>query len=314
MRVSAIAPTRISLFGGGTDVDPYASEFGGAVINLAINIRQHLILYTKDDIWNPESSFNSFPNGADPNFYFNILKSYKLNGGHQTKIVSHYDGFIKSGLGSSGAAGVSLVGAINKALSLGMTRHEIAENAWKSELDFGIYTGKQDQFASVYGGLNYFSFSDKVEVVKVTPPPELTNWMVLFYTGGEKKDHNVQKGFINPDRKKLRALDTLKYITGLALPLFLTGKCKEIGELLDLSWQYKKKSNKVTNDRIDDIYSLAKDEGAIGGKICGSGGGGYMFFMCPPEKRENLVRKMRNFKIEQVDFNIDFGGLDVRVL
>jgi len=313
MRFLAIAPTRISFFGGSTDLEPYCSQFGGAVINMAINLRQHTTLYSGDDIWGAQ---NSFPLNATPDFYYKLLEKYKINGGHHSKIISTFDGFIMSGLGSSGAAGVALVGAINKRLGLGLTRDEIALTAWQHEIDLGIYTGKQDQFASVYGGLNYMSFTDKVEVVKINVPnyDKLLSWMVLFYIGGGKKDNKLQKNFERLDRKRLRALDTLKYITGLALPLFLIGKYQEIGELLDISWQYKKESNRVTTARIDGIYDLAKSEGAIGGKICGSGGVGYMVFMCPPEKKDNLIRKMRAFHIEQVDFGVDFGGLEARIL
>ena len=313
MRILSIAPSRLSFFGGGTDTPYYAKEYGGAVINMAINIRQHTTLYSEDDIFGVQ---NRFPPQATPDFYYDIFKHYKIDGVHHTKIISEFDGFIKSGLGSSGAAGVSVIGAINKLLNLGMSRYDIAQEAWQHEIDFGIYTGKQDQFASVYGGLNYMRFTDKVDVVKLSVPDfdEFLSWISVFYIGQGEKDYRVQEKFKQLTAKKLRSLDILKYITGLALPLFQLGRYDEIAELLNLTWHYKKESSNVTNAKIDKIYSEALKAGAIGGKICGSGLGGYMVFLCPPQKREIFIKKMNDIHIEDVDFTIDTQGLEARIL
>lgn len=304
MKIYSTASSRLGIFGGGTDLEPYCLEFGGAVINMAINLRQHITL---------QEGFNfELPVDANPEFYLTMFDKYKIKSG----ISSHFDGYIKSGLGSSGAAGVCLMGAINKKLNLGLSRHEIALNAWQHEIDMGIYTGKQDQFASAYGGLNYISFGEKVNVVKVTVPSfdEFLSWISLFYIGRGEKNYMTQKSFSKLDTRKKKYLDILKYITGIALPLFIVGEYQEIAELLNIAWRYKKESNKVTTSEIDKIYDLALKFGAIGGKICGSGGGGYMMFMCPPEKKNNLIKKLEENGIKNVDFGIDFNGLEVRTL
>src|SRR4051812_24051094 len=102
MKVQSIAPSRISLFGGGTDVEPYALEYGGIVLSLAINLRQHLTIYSKDDLWEI-SGANIIPHHGSQDFYYQILDEYNLNDMHHTKFASEFDGLLEAGLGSSAA-------------------------------------------------------------------------------------------------------------------------------------------------------------------------------------------------------------------
>src|SRR5690348_11409628 len=101
MKILSIAPTRISLFGGGTDVEPFASEYGGIVISMAINIRQKLTMYSGEDIFEVRGK-SQFPLGANPDFYYQMLEEFGINDGtHLTKLISQFDGLIESGIGSS---------------------------------------------------------------------------------------------------------------------------------------------------------------------------------------------------------------------
>ena len=105
-----------------------------------------------------------------------------------------------------------------------------------------------------------------------------------------------------------------KQVIHASMALF-SGDIETLGMLLDEAWEYKKESNlSVTNRRIDDIYAHAKKHGALGGKLLGAGGSGYMLFVIAPDKRENLIAKLREKAVEDVDFGIDLNGLEVRRL
>ncbi len=144
MIISGQTPTRISLFGGGTDIYPYAEDYGGIVIGMAINLHQKMKVFLGEDIF--QADYNSFPYRASPEFYFKIFNDFGLDGMHHFRINAKFDGFIESGLGSSGSAAVLLVGLLNKALSLNMSRSQIANRAWNIEVNkMKKSGGKQDQ-------------------------------------------------------------------------------------------------------------------------------------------------------------------------
>ena len=295
MRIFAQAPGRLSLFGGGTDIPPYKNGF---VINMTINLHSKLILFTDDDLY----INNKFPYNADPKLFYNILEEFGLGGMHHAKIESTSDAFIKSGLGTSGSAGVALIKAIDKYESLRMTREEIAEKAFEIESKLWI-CGKQDIYASVYGGMNMFMFGNNVKITPIERniAENIKKHLFLFYIDGEKQQQ--PKSLTNLDKIKEIALEATKYLNAP----------QKIGELLNKSWEYKKKSNShVSNKKIDSIYKLGMEAGAWGGKICGSGGGGYMIFMT--DNHDKLVKGLKVKGIEEVDFDIDYQGVEARIL
>jgi D-glycero-alpha-D-manno-heptose-7-phosphate kinase len=205
--VTAIAPTRISLLGGGTDVGEYQVKYGGLVLSLAINIRQKVEI--KDGPFGegvPFVGFQELPEGSDDDFYKAFLKEFGLywNGDMKTAkdqprgivLSSWFDGQITGGIGSSASAAVALIGAISKYKNLNMTRDQIAERAWDIEVNnLGLFGGKQDQYAAVYGGLNAMEFKEKVTVtpltVKLIEP--ILSYMMLFHTPNRKQP-KIQEG------------------------------------------------------------------------------------------------------------------------
>ena len=313
----AAAPSRISLIGGGTDIESYSKKYGGSVISMAINLYQHVELRTGDDMW--AYSGHSFPGDADPKLCYRILENYGMNGMHNLRVISSFDGIIGAGLGSSGSFAVSLIGALKKLTSMPLDRMIIAEEAYNTEVkQLGWYGGKQDQIAVAYGGLNLIEFAKKVYITPFLREDAegLKKWMVLFYIGKrENSGYKIQKGFQKLTRKQIETLDIIKDKTNDAEIFILANEFKEFGGLMNEIWQLKKESNKgVSNSIIDAKYDYALKHGALGGKVCGAGGGGYMFFICNPNKQEDLIKKMAEKGIEDIDFSVDYNGLQTRII
>lgn len=311
MKISARTPSRISLAGGGTDLEPYCGTYGGMVVNLAINLRQQIQLFTDDDMYTMDGN-NFFPFQADPQFYFHIAKHFNLDGMHAYTIQSDFDGFIKCGLGSSGSAAVCMIGAINKLKGLNLTRGEIAQKAYELETSFGVKTGYQDHLAAVYGGLALYDLMSKKRYPLPREAAEaLVDSLVMFYMGKSRNSSFIQHGFENPTSIQILTLDKIRDLAQEMYDLLLEYKIDYVGELLDRAWELKKQSNKVSTPEIDKIYKKGMDHGAWGGKILGAGGGGYFLFSVNPTKRKQFIK---NMDMEEIDFGPCFNGLDARIL
>ncbi len=308
MRVFSVVPSRISLSGGGCDLPSYYERTGGITINMAINIRQSLTLYTEDDMW---ARISSFPEKSNPEFLYDIAQElgYKNDTYH---IQSTFDGEIGAGLGSSAAAIVAMLGALYTWKKHYFTQDRVAEKAWEMEQKVHI-TGKQDQYVCAYGGVNVMEFRDKVTVTPLSRDfiAPIYESLVLVYVGGT---HNLdmQKGLIELTKDQRKALDTMKELTVGMIDFMTKRDYRSVGKLLNIAWKLKKKSHKAVSDsRIDEIYRTAKKHGALGGKVLGSGGGGYMLFIVPPEQQEDFILKT---KLQYVDFSICWNGLETRIL
>ena len=167
MKVLSLAPSRLSLFGGGTDTPQYSNNFGGLVINIAINLRSKFTLFTGNDIYDPEA-INSVPYLGRKEFVYAFREEFRINDMHLSMFKSEFDGILESGIGSSASSAVAILGAINKLQNLRMSLDQIAEKAWEIEVNkLGLYGGRQDQYASAYGGVNVMQFEK--DMVKVTP-------------------------------------------------------------------------------------------------------------------------------------------------
>ena len=310
--ITAISPTRISFVGGGTDTSPFCDVYGGATVSLAINIRQHFTLYTYDDMWLVK---NQVPLNCKPEFIYAFRDRFGVSSMHHNRFVSESDGGINSGIGSSAAIAVTIIGALAKSQNKTMSRSEIAELAWDIEVnDLGMFGGKQDQYSAAYGGLNLFEFTnlgvtvqpfDKKYVDKIMP------YLVLMHTNLERKDPKIQEGFKKLDSKQIKALKEIKSLVAPAIKAIGDSDIQALGEILDISWNFKKQSNKgITNLRISDIYQTAKKHGAIGGKITGAGGGGFMVFIV--KDKEKFIKEMKD--LEYWDISCDWNGLEVKQL
>lgn len=263
---------RLSLFGGGTDVNPFAQEYGGQVVNLAIDKRVYIIKKNNNRI----SSF------------------------------SDIDG---SGLGSSASYFVSWI-----ALMTGLkNKHEIADKAFRLETElFGWHGGRQDQYAAALGGFNHMIFTDKTEILPLPKPiiKEFSEWMVLINTGINRKSFDIQRGFVKPKNSQIKALKEMVKQVNTALDLFGKRDYESIGKLMHETWELKKRSNKVSNRELDNIYTLGLRLGAFGGKVMGAGQGGHFLFIVRPEDRVWFEAVISQY-FEVVNFQPEFKGLEI---
>ena len=307
MRLLVQAPVRIGLFGGGTDISSYSDFYGGICINMAINIRQEFTFYT-------EGAGLVIPPNASTSFYKSFLKEFELD----LLIEQNFDGFIHGGLGSSASAAVCLVSGLSKLKGQELTRYEIAEKAWDIEVNkIGLFGGKQDQYCATFGGFNLMKFGNKVELQSIHRgvAENVADHLLLFDTGIRRTEPKLQENLRTINEEQKQALDMIKQIANDAYHRIYRGNIKGLGELLDTTWQFKKKSNKVTNPQIDGIYNKAIGLGAYGGKLNGSGGGGAMTFIAPQDKHKEIIAKMQKIGCRWIDFGgIDWTGVVTRFL
>jgi D-glycero-alpha-D-manno-heptose-7-phosphate kinase len=227
-----------------------------------------------------------------------------------------------TGLGSSSAVAVAIVKAISTACGLSLSRQKIAELACYIEIDkLGKPIGKQDQYAAAFGGLNVFTFAEEgvsVESLKVTPEAvqRLQENILLFFTGTARDSAQIlssQKRSTEKDEHQV--IEALHAVRDMAVEVrhcLEKGDLCRYGELLDLNWHNKKRfAPGITNSFIDECYALALEKGAIGGKITGAGGGGFLMLYCEAPHREKVTRALEERGLHRMDFHFDTAGARV---
>ncbi len=327
------APLRISFAGGGTDVPPYPELYGGAVISTTIdryayvtikkNITKELRVISQD--YNLLEKFDTISE-LQIEGKMSLVKAALLQAGLKKEnldIIIHVDSPPGSGLGSSSAVAVSLIGSFSKYVNEHLSAYQIAERAINLEREMvGIKGGYQDQYASTFGGFNFIEFKKTVTVnplrLKSEVLHELLASLILLDTGKTRLSGHILKKQIQQYEKKdestLKHLNVIKQLVFDVKDLLLKGNIEEIGKMLDEHWIHKKKIGKgITNIHIDKIYEIAKKNGALGGKILGAGGGGHMLFLCDPDKRHEIVRTIEKVA-DVVKFNFDQVGLQTWTL
>lgn len=332
MIIRSRAPTRISFAGGGTDTPPYCDTQGGCVVSAAINRYAYSTIESRNDqeihiesgdflkkVMIPDMDSITYDDELD------VLKAAVKNMNSRRmglNVFMRTDVPPRSGLGGSAAAFVSLIGSFDHLNGKTMTNYEIAETALRLEREeLRIPGGKQDQYASVFGGLNFIEFKDgHVRVNPLKMPKdnqlELEKHLLLAYLGDRKvsnggdiiKDQtrNIQNG--NEDA--ISAFNRMKEITIETRNALKSGDLMRFAELLHEGWLSKKKfSNLISNDDINKVYDFARKNGALSGKMTGAGGGGFMLFFCEPNKEHSLAAKLQDIGINPMPFAFDFEGL-----
>lgn len=326
------APCRISFGGGGTDIPPYTELRGGAVVSTTINKYVHSVL--KEQSHGKavmklcgEMAEYSIESLKDPTYNgkFDISKAIAnaLNTHNRGFELSIYrDAISGSGLGTSSAEAVAIIGAFKEFVDKDLSRYEVADLAFKVErVELGFKGGYQDQYASAFGGFNFIEFRrSNVIVNQLCLRPEVINELkaslVLCYLGGNRKSGEIQKEAIGRMERReeilFESLDKLKEIAESMKNSLLKGDLADFGELLHFGWEYKKKIHgRISNSRIDKIYNTIRKTGALGGKLLGAGGGGHMVFFCDIERRDLVVNKLLKLECEIVPFDFDANGLQV---
>jgi len=330
------APLRLGLAGGGTDVSPYSDLYGGAILNATINMYAYSTIIPRDDgkiilrsidknqtlVLDAEEQLEI--NGEldiAKGVYNRIVRDYA----HKPlsfELITHVDAPAGSGLGSSSTLTVTILGAFNEWLKLAFGEYDLAHLAYIIErLDLTMSGGKQDQYAATFGGFNFMEFynDDKVIVNPLKIKPyyinELEYCLLIYYTGVSRQSSKIidlqTQNVKSKNQQTLDATHKLKEQAVLMKEAILKGELNKVGEILDFGWHNKKlMAEDITNSLLDDIYNTAKAAGALGGKISGAGGGGFMMFYCPNDSRYKVTESLTKFGGEFKRFLFTDSGLD----
>lgn len=225
-----------------------------------------------------------------------------------------------TGLGSSSTVSVALSKALSTLTGMHLTKLQIAEMASYVEIEkLAMPIGKQDQFAAAFGGLNIFRFerdgSVQVEPLNLSPVVERTleRRILLFFTGSSRDAASIlksqQAASGQRDSEAVNSLHQIKGMAGRTIELLRAGDLDGFGELLHESWQAKKRLAKgITNPTIDEAYEVARARGAVGGKIAGAGGGGFLMIYCPEPCQEAVTAALAEQGLVRMDFHFDRSG------
>ena len=327
----AKAPLRISFAGGGTDVSPFPEEEGGCVLSATINKYAWGTLRPRSD---EQICINSLDLGLSLSYsshrtlvydgQIDLAKAaiHRLAGEDSPGLdfFLHSDAPPGSGLGSSSAMIVTLVGLLKEFRSLPVTDYEVADLAYSIErTDLRIQGGLQDQYAATFGGLNFIEFlPDRVIVnslkVRADILNELEYNLLLCNTGKVRlSSHIIEDQSARYERKDPETLAALREIKALAVEMknaLLRGQLDSFGKMLHEEWEHKKRmSSRISSPELDSLYELARAEGAIGGKITGAGGGGYMLLYCPFDRKHLIASAMRERGCEVDEVALEPLGL-----
>ena len=329
--VRARAPLRVSFAGGGTDVSPYCDERGGAVLSATFNKYVHVALTPNGD-----GRVGLHSHDYQTSVHYDLADGPQFDGrldlikacirrlyrerpeGFDIRV--HSDAPPGSGAGASSALVVAVLAALREWLRLPLTEYELAELAYAVErCDLGIEGGRQDHYAAAFGGFNFIEFGSSGAIVnplRIRPPviSELEERIVLAYAGGSRPSGGIVadqvRRYVEGDTDAVTAMDELKELANVARRTLLSGDLDGFGDVADRAWQCKKRmSDRISTPALDAVYRRARQAGAVGGKVTGAGGGGYMFFVTRHDGRKAVVDALRAADCQIVDFSFETAGV-----
>lgn len=329
MLIRGKAPLRVSFSGGGSDVSPYCDEYGGCVLSTTIGMYIFGALEVRDDTRVEIFSLDydevvKYELGSEiasgDKLAFLHAVTRRLAPPRGFNLYLHSDAPPGTGLGSSGAISALIVGLVNHAFNLMLSRYEMAELAYAVEHDdLGRSVGRQDHYAAVFGGMNFMEFTKAGTLVvplRVEPwiLEELVYHSQLFYTKKKRSSVDIvakQVEFYKEKRPStLDALAEMKVLTRDMQRCLLKGQMRGFGALLHDAWENKKRMNPDTaNPYLDELYAAARGAGALGGKILGAGGGGFFLFYTPFMKQGRVTAALSQLGAQPVPFVLDHGGM-----
>ena len=315
------SPLRITLGGGGTDLPSYYREHGGFLISAAINkyVYTSVLEPYEDGIYlkysKREKTYSI--NKINHPIIREVLKKFK-NNSKRIEITTLAEIPAGTGLGSSGSFTTSLMKCMYLFNNQKISKYQLAEDACDIEINkLKEPVGKQDQYIASYGGLKVFKIDKKGKVnvsslkINRNTHQKLQNNLLLFFTGYTRFSSSIlKKQDYETKKKKIQTLENLKEIKKIGLiskKLIENNDLYQFGKLLDYHWKIKKRrANNMSNNKIDIIYDDALNHGALGGKLVGAGGGGFLMFYA---KNPNQLRKrLMKYKINEVKFLFDEEG------
>lgn len=315
-------PFRMSFFGGGTDMPSFFNENGGAVISTTfdkycyVNVR-HLppfMPYYSELVYSKIERVNSIDDIVHPL----IRECMRLHDIHEIRLTYEGDLPARTGLGTSSTFAVGMLNAFCALKGKMMSKAQLAQEAIHVERDILLeHGGWQDQVAAAFGGLNRIDFKDnefKVSPIVIHPDRKahLDNCLMLFYTGVTRFSSEVQKDtFAKPEDKKAQLKEMLALVDDAqAILEDKNADLNDFGRMLDHTWKLKRGTgSKVSNGSIDELYEKGIKAGALGGKLLGAGGGGFLLFYVEPDKQENVIKSLDN--LMHVPFHFENEGTSI---
>jgi D-glycero-alpha-D-manno-heptose-7-phosphate kinase len=324
------SPVRISFGGGGTDLPAYYEQFGGAVLSVAINKYFYTILGTRSDeriqvissdlrvfeTWQDLSA--QLVRGNPLEIPLAVLK--EMNSKLAVNLFLASEIPPGTGLGSSASVCVNVLKTLTTYLHKPLSKYDLAETAFHIARNvLGKNIGKQDEYAAAFGGMNYFTFEpDGTVTAEPMKMPQhiaqdLQGNLMLFFTGAAHHSWTILKDQEASTRQgRGAAVDALHEVKALGAEMraaLLHENLHRLGELLHLGWMAKRRvSEKISDARIDALYSLARNHGALGGKITGAGGGGFLLLYCERAHQQSVREAMQKQGIQEMTFGFDMQG------
>ena len=322
--IIARSPLRISLGGGGTDIPSYYQEHEGFLLAAAIDRYVYVTVMRPftEGIYLKYSEIEHVAQVANIKHPIirEVLAEFELKT-PQVEITTLADIPSGTGLGSSGSFTTALVKALYAHYRKNIHPEHLAELACKIEIEkLGEPIGKQDQYIAAYGGITEFNFHKDGSVssaplnLSVQTIHDLEDNLLLFFTGISRSAGSILKDQVDKSKAKdSKMVENLHFTKDLGLrskAALVQGDTKKFGELMYEHWEHKKsRSTGMTSDFIDDAYTQAMRAGAVGGKLVGAGGGGFLMFYA--DDKEKLRNKMGDLGLEEVRFQFDFEGTKV---
>lgn len=318
------SPLRISLGGGGTDIPSYYQEHEGFLLAAAIDRYVYVTVMRPftEGIFLKYSEIEHVAQVANIKHPIirEVLAEFELKT-PQVEITTLADIPSGTGLGSSGSFTTALVKALYAHYRKNIHPEQLAELACKIEIEkLGEPIGKQDQYIAAYGGITEFNFHRDGSVssaplnLSVQTVHDLEDNLLLFFTGVSRSASSILKDQVDKSKANdSKMLENLHFTKDLGLrskAALVQGDTKKFGELMHEHWEHKKsRSSGMTSDLIDNAYNQAIQAGAVGGKLVGAGGGGFLMFYA--DDKERLRKKMGELGLEEVRFQFDFEGTKV---
>jgi len=312
-------PMRISFAGGGSDLSVYYQRGHGSVVSTAVDKYIYITVNKKfDDLIRVSYSQCEMVESVDQVEHNIIREALKMVGvGHGVEVVYMGDiplGSAGIGLGSSSSLAVGVLNALYAYKGQHVSAETLARKACEIEIDIlGNPIGKQDQYAAAYGGFNYIRFNND-ESVFVDPiicqketKERLAAQLMLFYTGIERISSHILQEQSGEIARNHVFLDKMVGLSETFRDSIIENGSESVGTLLRQGWEYKKQlTDKITNPAINEYYERACDAGAVGGKLLGAGGGGFLLFACEREKRQAVREALAD--LTDVPFSFEPQG------
>ena len=314
-------PYRISVFGGGTDYPEWYQKYGGKFLSTTIDKYVYLTIrqlpsYSNPQyriVWSKVETVNQIKN-IKHNVVREMLNIFKFKKGMEI----HYQGDLpaRSGMGSSSSFVVGLMNSFYNLKNKKISRKELAQKSiYFEQQTLEEVVGLQDQISATYGGFNKVEINKKgiFKIKKLNINNQIKEFnknLVLVFTGINRTANEIAGQYVNNLMDKEREMKEISSQVQEGESLLLKNKFDDFGRLLHEGWKLKKSLGKIiTNKKIDELYKFSLNNGALGGKILGAGGGGFMLLYIPKNKRKTFKEKFKNTKV--IPFKFSEGGSEI---